>query len=405
MKLACFRAKRLLQRRASGISGAAGLFLEEHLVACDDCRSTANLLSGLHELSAGDAATLTPERREQVIVAALAAVPSNLPPSAALMNRWKRGWLLVPALAAIALLVSSRASHNSSARTSEAGSGDRVLSGQLLIAGVSRGAGRALQPHTTLDATTDATLALAHATVQLRANSKALWNADEHALQLSSGSVSVDVNPALHRPFVVQTERFRVLVLGTHFEVSLDTVQVQRGRVRVVSALGEELAMLDAEHQNSWRYSPPRVQEAAVPAPSDAEPAKTVTPRVEAELRRARAMLTAQQIAGARAVLTRILRMSISDDQRAEALSLYADCALFKHEYAAASAAYLRVANELPDLPASQTALFAAARVESEHGQPAAARQLFARYLRHYPSGRFAKEATARLQTREGAPK
>jgi hypothetical protein len=63
---------------------------------------------------------------------------------------------------------------------------------------------------------------------------------------------------------------------------------------------------------------------------------------------------------------------------------------------AGARDAYLTVAEHFAALPAGQTALFAAARIEAEHGDKALALRLLARYLQRYPQGHFAKEAAAR---------
>jgi TolA-binding protein len=66
--------------------------------------------------------------------------------------------------------------------------------------------------------------------------------------------------------------------------------------------------------------------------------------------------------------------------------------------YGQARDTYLRVVRKFAALPAAETALFAAARVEAEHGQPLQAQALFRRYLERYPRGNFVREAQRRLQ-------
>jgi len=89
----------------------------------------------------------------------------------------------------------------------------------------------------------------------------------------------------------------------------------------------------------------------------------------------------------------------LSAAERAEALSLRADCALVEGDLAAAASGYLQVAERFARLPAGENALFAAGRLEAERGAHAAARKLLARYLEQYPHGRFVKEASARLRS------
>lgn len=45
----------------------------------------------------------------------------------------------------------------------------------------------------------------------------------------------------------------------------------------------------------------------------------------------------------------------------------------------------------------AESALYAVAQLESEHGRPDEARAALHRYLARYPRGRFAREAGARL--------
>ncbi|HEY2736123.1 MAG TPA: hypothetical protein VGI70_19130, partial [Polyangiales bacterium] len=99
MRLACFRAESVMQRRAAGLSNAAGLFLEEHLAGCVRCRERANLLAHLRELDASDRRELTPDRRQHAIASAIAfGAP---PPSAAVrtFGPTRARWLWLPALA------------------------------------------------------------------------------------------------------------------------------------------------------------------------------------------------------------------------------------------------------------------------------------------------------------------
>jgi tetratricopeptide (TPR) repeat protein len=115
-------------------------------------------------------------------------------------------------------------------------------------------------------------------------------------------------------------------------------------------------------------------------------------------LREARAQLAEQHVADARRSLEAALAAARNDGERAEALSLRAECALVAGDLGGAVEAYLRVARSYSSRPAGENALFAAARLEAERGRTAAAATLFERYLSRYPDGRFVKEAGQRLR-------
>jgi hypothetical protein len=422
VKPACMRAGFLLQRRAAGLSAAAGLSLEEHLASCEVCRGQANLLDGLRALHAHEVQALSGERRERVIGLALAGAMNAQQLPAALPGQRPAVWLLLPALAALVFIGTRAFRADTSAglrepaaplaglrepaapRTAPLAQGDRVLSGQVDCSGTAYAAGQPLaadaQLHTLADA---ATLALAHATVSMRADTRARWDASRHELQLNEGSVSLDVDPSAHARFSVATARFSVLVLGTRFDVSLDTVKVSRGRVQVLAPDGHQLALLDASGQTEFRLdsaAAPKPREQ--PASGSAAGVKPEAPDSDALLERARSELGERNVVGARRTLQRVLVRAVSREQRAEALSLRAECELVAGKYRAARDAYLSVADRFAALPAGETARFAAARIEAEHGEPSRALRLLAGYLERYPSGRFAKEATTRRQALGG---
>jgi hypothetical protein len=402
MKLSCMRAGFVLQRRAAGLSAAAGLFLEEHLASCAGCRETANLLSGLRQLHLSGTRGLSVEQRERVIEAALASASAAQSRAPARLGLPRVQWLMLPAFAALALLLGVRAYRAGpglpTLAAPKAGSisRDRVLSGQVDMAGAVHAAGQPLTGGEQLRTATGAVLALAHATAELRAATSARWDSSRHELQLLGGSVLVDVNEGPHQRFVVKTDRFSVLVLGTRFEVSLDAVKVVRGRVRVLAPSGSELAVLDGATQSTWQYMPTAVPVSAAIKPA---PAKTLSPpQPDALLEQAQRQLVAHQVSAARRSLEQAMLLSLTRGQKAEALSLRAECALVVEEFHAARDLYLKVAQKFGNLPAGETALFAAARIEAEHGPSANAARLLNRYLERYPHGRFVKEAGARLR-------
>jgi TolA-binding protein len=120
-------------------------------------------------------------------------------------------------------------------------------------------------------------------------------------------------------------------------------------------------------------------------------------PSPELELEQARERLSLRDISAARRGIEHVLSEPLADELRAEALSLRAECELLQGKPTAARDAYLDVFRRYPGLAAGENALFAAARSEAEHGSAERAAAYFESYLKRYPGGRFAKEATARL--------
>jgi outer membrane protein assembly factor BamD (BamD/ComL family) len=59
---------------------------------------------------------------------------------------------------------------------------------------------------------------------------------------------------------------------------------------------------------------------------------------------------------------------------------------------AIASSRYEAVATKFSDLPAAESALYAAARIEARQKHDDAARALYDRYLANYPNGRYADD-------------
>jgi hypothetical protein len=436
MKLGCWRAGHLLDSRAAQPSAAHGLLLEEHLASCASCRARANLLAGLRALSADSVHRLSGPERAQVLQAALSmprtAAAQSAPPS-------RSAWFAVPAVAAVAALWLIVARHGPAAPAITTARSDRLVAGQLECAGSELRAGEALPPHTRLESSGGARVTLAHARVELRPGTSVDWDPRSHQLRLNGGSVFVDVDASKHERFSVRAERFSVEVLGTRFEVTATNVHVWRGVVRVVDSAGIEQARLDTA-QPFWQTQPlaadgggagrpaaiddaggaaPRLgdvatrtsgraagpgREASAPLPRKPiqnHPAADGGGGTQTLLSEARQQLGAGHTAAAGRLLDRALSRSLSPELHAEALSLRAECALVAHEYAQAREAYLAVAAQWPALAAGKTALFAAGRIEAQHGRPERAQQLLEQYLAVDPRGAFAHEAKARLQALE----
>lgn len=400
MKPSCLHAESLMQRRAVGLRSFEGLQLEEHLMHCAQCRHSASLLSGLRSLYTQQPSALPEAARRRAISAALAIAPTRSP------ARRRSLPLLLAAAAVIALvgMWSLRSERARAPRSSVAvvippvaqpsAAQDRVLSGVVETGTGARTTGQALAGELVFASAQGARVALAHATVELRPETRLRWDAARRALRLEAGSLLVEVDPARHQSFEVLTPGFSVQVLGTGFVVDAHSVTLLHGRVRVVPVGEAEPTVLDAEH--------PRYEQPEPPAPKPA-PA-THKPNVQALLDDARARLAGHDLPNARKLVQRARAAAATSAERAEAASLLAECSLVAGRFSEARSAFLQVADRYAPSPAAQAALFAAARIEAEHGDHARARSLFARYLARYPHGSLATQARKRSLALMEAP-
>src|SRR6185369_16694524 len=99
--------------------------------------------------------------------------------------------------------------------------------------------------------------------------------------------------------------------------------------------------------------------------------------------------------AGARRAAEPVFRAS--RDIAAEARVIHAESYLIEGRHADAIEGYEIVVRDFAGTPQAESALFAMAQLESEHGRADDARATLRRYLTRYPRGRFAKEAADRL--------
>jgi len=406
MKLGCIHAALLLQQRHAGLSSAEGLRLEEHLSGCASCRSEASLLAGLSQLSRQGFVPLRADARQRAMAGALAAVTRAEARPERRASRLGLPLMAAGTVAALAVaLLMLRASPprpEPLAAHAAPEPQSRVLAGEVTLSGTTRHVGQSLLAQAHMQTRAGAVVQLAHATVELRPETHAAWDAAQRRLELSQGSVMVEVDPQKHQSFAVGTAQFVVRVLGTRFEVTSDGVRLLRGRVSVQPSGASEAIVLDAR-DGEREYRVPRADAAEPPAPAPTPPPKAASaqpapaPGRAAELlERARTQLSRRELSSARRSLKQALAAPNTPAERAEALSLQAESQLLAGHHAAARDGYLHIVAQLPREPAAETALYAAARIEAEHGEPKRARALLARYRERYPNGSFVREAERR---------
>jgi ferric-dicitrate binding protein FerR (iron transport regulator) len=240
------------------------------------------------------------------------------------------------------------------------------------------------------DAPAGTRLELGGAGIEVKERAELRWRARDATVELVRGALRVEVAPRSERPFRVETDRMRVEVLGTVFEVDLSRVSVARGRVRVSTSEGGALATLAAGQSFELE--------------SAGKPAPPTRPNLDSEIARARSELASGKVQSARAKLVRLSRERLDAKQDAEVKSLLAECALHEGDPTAAARGYGEVAERHAGSLAGETALFTKARAELRANRPDAARASLRRYLERYPNGRFRAEALRHLRTLEKKP-
>ncbi len=378
MSQSCTEVESLIGKRSSGLDEAEGLVLEQHLVECESCRQSAAFMRAIHRIVDDVPAELAERSRKRAITGAFDAV------GRAQVQERQRRRLLWPvsigltAAAAAALFVFWPATAPAPvASTGKAGvvQPDSSPSKPVIAQAVP------VEPQNWSEVASAETRRYAHAKVELAAGTRVRFNATSTTLEIDAGEVMVDVDASRGQPFRVQTSHFRVEVLGTRFVVSPERVAVTHGRVQVFDLEGNVLAR-ELSAGKAFSYASVEAR-ARLPA--------------SAWLARAREALSQGDPAAAR---TFILRAEESEPQRhdrAEAGTLRAECALIGHDVDAAIRFYTSVADRYGDLSAGENAAFAAAQIATRSQGKERARALFERYLARYPKGRFADEASARL--------
>jgi ferric-dicitrate binding protein FerR (iron transport regulator) len=415
---ACARAARVSLASAGGhATGAERLELEAHLAVCARCSAEHAALGAVRALRGAEPEGLSASARERVRRAALEGTARA--PVAARRRLWPVGVGATLALAGLAAFLFV-------ARPADEA---RVVSGDVTIVPASRVAASSAADSPAGASTADAAFVvrsarggevrLGDAATSLAKGTALVWRRDVRSVELGAGSVTIDVEHRAGQHFQVRTPRFLVEVIGTRFTVDLGGVRTERGTVRVLSLDGALLGTVTAGR--SWTVPAPSVPVAApaASAPSEAPvapvpPARTLAPAARAlalaspaptrapvdESPAARLALARRALARGNAGEARRLvepLFHLGREIAVEARVIYAESFLTEGRYTDAVDGYETVVRDFPRAPQAESALYAMAQLESEHGRPAAARAGLERYLSEYPHGRFAREATDRL--------
>jgi hypothetical protein len=381
--IGCGRAGAFLAARAAGLSTSEQDALHAHLQICGDCGEQARLLDEI-VLAASAIPSRTPAARERSIERALrqglAQAPEQPPFRRSRFGLALGGVVLSGVLAATVVLLIV----NGSKRPSRPPS----LAQPSVLPQVTPPAAK---PR---DLLAGVEVAVAHARVRAVRRSSISWNEQDATVKLDSGAIELDVDPALQREFRVVTDTFVVEVLGTRFLVDASHVEVSRGVVRVLAPDGRVLV---ARLQMGQTWPPLEVAPTASEPASEPRAGRSRLADAAEQLAHARRDLANGQVARAEKEASSILAGARDRRQEAEARTLLAECAQSRGKIDQAVAAYAAVAERFGELPAGETALFAAGRTLADAGRRTPAAHWLHRYLDRYPGGRFTVEAKERL--------
>jgi hypothetical protein len=382
-RIGCDAARARITARASGLTSAQRIALEEHVESCAACAAVAREIDALSTVLDGGP-SLSASARERVVERALGRAVAGgaevdlLEPSPRIYLGGARATLGALALAAAAIAVAVWLWR------SDSGEAPGDVPAPFATDEPERAPAPNIEQEVAPEREIDSfersldegeVLELAHARLEAMERSRIAFDADTTTVALVEGSILFDVDPSAGAPFAVAYAEHRIEVIGTRFVVGNGEVRVMEGTVRVRDARGRVRATLGEGRT------------------LDLAPAE---PETSEELARARALLSRRDVAGARAILRALERRPLRPAERAEAGSLVAEAHALSSENGRAIEAYLSVVEAHPDLPAGENALFAAARLAART-RDTRATALFERYLARYPNGRFADEARSRL--------
>jgi ferric-dicitrate binding protein FerR (iron transport regulator) len=395
MALSCARAARVSLASIGGhATPAERLELESHLAGCARCSAEHADLAAVRALRAAEPEGLSAAARERVRRAALAGTMRA--PAQARRRFWPVGLGATFALASLAAFLLLRRPSNE----------PRVVSGDVALAATSPAADGAVS----VRSAHGGEVRLGDADTSLGAGTAFVWRRAARSVELREGSVTIDVEHRAGQHFQVRTPRFVVEVIGTRFTVDLAGVRTERGAVRVLGPDGAAIGYVTAGR--SWTLPVPAAQPGPIgpSAPTEAPPAPPAAPALTlasagparasfdegpARLAQARRALARGNAGEARRLVEPIFHLG--REVAVEARVIYAESFLVEGRYTDAVDGYETVVRDFPRTPQAESALYAVAQLESEHGRASAARAGLQRYLERYPRGRFAREANDRL--------
>jgi hypothetical protein len=399
--MSCRSVASWLHRDPESLDESERLVLEEHLETCERCRTARAQLAAVRRIGTSlPGESIGPRGHARAIARALMEGPRAAAPTRRRVPWWAfaiagAGAAAAATIAAVSLRSDGAGTSSPSPRVGPAPPEQlshrvvppaaqpepapmpevALVEGTLVRDGVALSPRSELPADVTLRAPQSARIVSYGVSVVVAADSEIRRGTVEHSLVLLSGKLDVDgdsMSPVL-------TDRFRVEVTGA-VTITPRSVAVHRGWARIVGSDGK-LIVARLVAGDSWK-----LPEVGVARPS----AVTL-------LAQAHDAFTARDYARAEKLADAALDASPTHAQTAEARTIAAECSHARGALDEALARYQTIASHFADLPAGETALFSAARLEASRGRTDSARALFQRYLDQFSSGRFALDAKREL--------
>ena len=386
--MSCRGVRAWLHRDAVSLDEAQRLVLDDHLVGCAACRGDRERLRLVREV--GTTLPVPPagarEYTRAIARALLEGAPRVEP------ARRRPAWLVPLALgaacaAASALVLFARSDDAPPTPTAVAPAPrpppatDVVEDGELVTDAGTLHTGDAISPDVVLRAATPTRIRVASLQVAIAPDAELRWSAKDRTLLLDHGRVEIEASGELAR---VVTERFEIELANAAVTVGPEAVRVRRGTVRVSDRSRKLLAQLEAG--SDWQPAEETIEMPSDPIVRTPHPTSKSPAELLAD---ARAQFGAGHFAEAERIAETLLARSHARAEQAEARMFLADLAQATGNLALAVTRYEAVATTFAELPAAESALYAAARLEHRRGRDDAARTLFDRYLERYPNGRY----------------
>lgn len=402
--MSCGAVRGWLHVDTESLSEAERLVLEDHLSGCETCRADRKLMVRVHEIGASlPSASIGPRGHNRALAQARMqgrrtearvtrpAVPwwASIGIGAVLATAAVVAYVMVRSDSAdssapandLASLPSEHVSppptverQNVAPAPTASASEVAVTAGTLTQSDIVIPLNTEVPVDVLLSATSEVRLTAVSMSVVVAASSELRRPAVERELWLHRGSLDVTGDGSR-----IVTSAFVVEVRG-EATITMKRVAVRKGTVRVFAPDGRVLAA-QVTAPMSWQLSD---------TPSAKQKAATL-------LEQARAEFNARDFAAAERHADAALDATPTRTQAAEARTLLAECAQATGKPDDALARYEAIATRFADLPAGETALFAAARLQSTRDRDGA-RKTFERYLERYPAGRFAEDARRQLR-------
>ncbi len=364
--MSCGATRDWLHRDAASLDEAQRLQLDDHLATCLGCRDDRARLRLVREV--GTALPVPAAGAREYSRAIARALLEGRPRVDAPPSRWaplRRYWYAPLAIGAVAAAAIAIVIHRDDTPAPQVAPIEVPIDPPHDVVA---------DFHATFR--TQGTPHAAPGTIDVVASTPFSWSNDDRELVIDPGTVVIDSASELVTRVI--TDRFEVELANATVTVEPDGVRAVRGTARVVDR--QRVLLAEVATGSVWH---PEIE---------IDEPMVRKPKPKTRLADARVQLAAGHADEAERIASAVIAHPPSRGDEAEARMFLADLAKAAGQLDVAISRYQEVATKFPDLPAAESALYAAGRTETRRGHRDAARALYDRYLDRYPTGRYADD-------------